>query len=662
MTQDTSEIIEAKRMAFLRWQEQREDARRHKEYRDLCKRVRRAVKEDKEKWLDDVMKGLEDDMKRHRQGSFYKRMRQLTATRAIPMNTIMDESGQPLQKSEEKLARWKRHFEKVLNVQSVVAGNVIEELEDRSEVETTQVTREEVEQAVRKLQNCKAAGEDEIVAELLKNGGNAMIDWLLEILQEVWKTKHVPSEWKKAVLVPLHKKKDRKICDNYRGISLLSVPGKVLSLVLLDRLETIIDPQLMESQCGFRKGRGTVDQIWVARQIIERATEYQTPVHLGFVDLTKAYDSVDRSALFAMLRHYRVPQQLIDIIKELYTGTWCCVRTTDGTSEDFEVKTGVRQGCVLSPLLFNCFMDRILREAMEMTGGGLQIEYTTSGGLFLSYRDKTPLTTCIQNIQYADDLTLIAETRGELQRMVDVLDRACTRWGMKINGDKTKVLNIGELTGDYPAITLNGHALEEVDSFSYLGSEVEQTARVERDVGIRLEKAATVYRMWRWKVFKSRNLSKTTKVRVFRSMVMSVLLYGAETWPVTQHDIRRLKTFQMRCLRDIVGVTLWDKRRNDDILEETGELPVEEQLRLKRLQWFGHLQRMPDHRPQKQLLRCRPTGKKRRPGGTSLRWVDVISRDLTRIANWQEVVMDRSEWRAAIHQPKSTAPSQPVTK
>ena len=91
---------------------------------------------------------------------------------------------------------------------------------------------------------------------------------------------------------------------------------------------------------------------------------------------------------------------------------------------------------------------------------------------------------------------------------------------MKISEEKTKVLNIGELTGDHLAITLNGHALEEVDFFSYLGSEVEQTARVERDVGIRLEKAATVYRMWRWKVFRSRNLSKTTKVCVFQSMVM----------------------------------------------------------------------------------------------------------------------------------------------
>ena len=78
-----------------------------------------------------------------------------------------------------------------------------------------------------------------------------MIDWLLEILQEVWRRKQLPKKWKKSILVPVHKKKDRKIGDNYRGISLLSIPRKVLSLVLLDRLDTIIDPQLMEAQCGF---------------------------------------------------------------------------------------------------------------------------------------------------------------------------------------------------------------------------------------------------------------------------------------------------------------------------------------------------------------------------------------------------------------------------
>ena len=106
-------------------------------------------------------------------------------------------------------------------------------------------------------------------------------------------------------------------------------------------------------------------------------------------------------------------------------------------------------------------------------------------------------------MQYADDLTLVAETANEMQHMVDELDGACTRWGMAINGTKTKVLNIGEQTDNHQAITLKGNTLEEVDSFSYLGSEVGQTGRVDRDVGARMKKAATVYQMWRRKVFRS---------------------------------------------------------------------------------------------------------------------------------------------------------------
>ena len=139
-------------------------------------------------------RGQRDDMKRHRHRSFYKKMKRLTDNRIAPMSTILDERGQPLQKKEEKLEWWKQHFGKVLNVQNKVEANVLEDLEDHSETDTSQLTREEVELAVKKLQNGKAAGEDEIVAEMLKSGGEVMIDWLLEILQEVWETKQLPSE------------------------------------------------------------------------------------------------------------------------------------------------------------------------------------------------------------------------------------------------------------------------------------------------------------------------------------------------------------------------------------------------------------------------------------------------------------------------------------
>ena len=141
--------------------------------------------------------------------------------------------------------------------------------------------------------------------------------------------------------------------------------------------------------------------------------------------MTKAYDSVDRRALFHVLSQIDVPVGLIQLIEDLYGGTKSCVQTCDGVSDEFSVVSGVRQDCVLSPLLFNCFVEWILREVVTESGGGLKVEYSVNGGVFLSYRDKTPLGMDIHNTQHADDLTLIAESRHEIQHILDVLDRCC---------------------------------------------------------------------------------------------------------------------------------------------------------------------------------------------------------------------------------------------
>ena len=125
-----------------------------------------------------------------------------------------------------------------------------------------------------------------------------------------------------------------------------------------------------------------------------------------------------------------------------------------------------------------------------------------------------------------------------------------------------------------------------------MGSILESTCSVDREVDSRLQKAGTVYEMWRHKVFRSRNLSIITKVRVFQSLVVSVLLYGAETWPMNQQNSRKLKTIQMRCLRDILGFSHLDKKRNEEILRMTGQPPIEIELRKRCLQWFGHVRRI----------------------------------------------------------------------
>ena len=149
------------------------------------------------------------------------------------------------------------------------------------------------------------------------------------------------------------------------------------------------------------------------------------------------------------------------------------MRTAEGTSEAFEVKTGVRQGCILSPTLFNCFyVHCIVNDVLSVLGGGFHVEYSTGGGLFLSYRDKTPASAHIQDAMYTDDMALIAESRSEMQHTVKALDKACERWGMHISVDKTKTLSVGEQEPDHPPISIQGQALEKVESFhTYVGSE-----------------------------------------------------------------------------------------------------------------------------------------------------------------------------------------------
>ena len=181
ISDDTMQIIDAKREVYRQWQECRTDAGRQSEYRTLRKAVRKAVKDDRVKWLHTAMHEMEDSLKRNRQGDFFRKLRDITVDRVKPTGTILDECGQPIKNNEEKLARWKRHFGGVLNVRSVVNEEVIASIEDQSTSDTADVTREEVEEAVGKLKNGKTAGGDEVVAELVKNGGQAMIDWLWEL-------------------------------------------------------------------------------------------------------------------------------------------------------------------------------------------------------------------------------------------------------------------------------------------------------------------------------------------------------------------------------------------------------------------------------------------------------------------------------------------------
>ena len=152
-------------------------------------------------------------------------------------------------------------------------------------------------------------------------------------------------------------KSDLSLSGNWRGIMLLSIPRKVLTRVILNRMKVVVDKALRDEQVGFRKDRSCIDQISTLRILVEQTIEWSSPLYLLFMDFEKPFDSLDREAMWRILRHYSIPNKIINMLKVQYQGFTCQVLHGGTITEPIEVKTGVRQGCLLLPLLFPVVLD-----------------------------------------------------------------------------------------------------------------------------------------------------------------------------------------------------------------------------------------------------------------------------------------------------------------
>ena len=176
----------------------------------------------------------------------------------------------------------------------------------------------------------------------------------------------MPQQWKDATIMVLHKKKDRTECGNYRGIALAAHAGKILLKIIARHLSEYCERVgiLPEEQSSFRPNRSTTEMMFVVRRLQELAQKKRTPLYVCFIDLTKAYDSVDRTLLWTVLARFGVPQIMISVIRQFHDGMRACVRLDDRVySRWFAVEQGLRQGCVLAPLLFNIFFAAVINLA-----------------------------------------------------------------------------------------------------------------------------------------------------------------------------------------------------------------------------------------------------------------------------------------------------------
>ena len=168
------------------------------------------------------------------------------------------------------------------------------------------------------MKNGKAGGLDGVTADMLKAEELETPRYLQGILEEVWESELIPKAWTTGLIIKIPKKGDLSDCNNWRGITLLSLTGKIMSKIIHRRLSNALDGKLRTEQAGFRAGRSCSDHIFTLRQILEQSQEFNAPVYANFVDFKKAFDSIHRDSLWKILTHYGVPEKLVRMVKMLY--------------------------------------------------------------------------------------------------------------------------------------------------------------------------------------------------------------------------------------------------------------------------------------------------------------------------------------------------------
>ena len=261
----------------------------------------------------------------------------------------------------------------------------------------------------------------------------------------------------------------------------------------------------------------------------------------------------------------------------------------------------------------------------------------------------------ITESQFADDAAVYESTRVAFEKAMSEFVQTASEWGVTVSIQKTKGMITGrQLTArDNMPVELDSGSTDIVQDFTYLGSNITSDGEAKNEVKIRISKAARAFGCLQKSIFQDHRLSVETKRRVYEAAVLSVLLYGAETWSIKAESVRRLSGFHNRCIRTIMGVTKQRQWREhissrqlaaDFGMEET----MAEILMKHRLRWLGHLARMESHRMPKQLL-FGELQKKRPSHGTKRRWRDVAAADIKSVnagAEWYDLAQDRNAWAA----------------
>ena len=280
---------------------------------------------------------------------------------------------------------------------------------------------------IKQLKPRKAPGSDKSRNEMVKTCMYVLKKALLKLFALILKSGFFPSSWCEGTITPVYKTGPKDDPSNYRGICINSYLGKLFTSILNNRLKNHIKNGILHrSQIGFLPNHRTSDHIFTLKTLIDKyvTNSPKGKLYTCFIDFKKAFDSIWHIGLFYKLLKYKIEGKFYDLIKNLYSKSKCSIKSGNKRSDYFNYTKGVRQGCILSPLLFNLYLNEI----------PFLFDKANTDPI------KLPDGSYLNCLLYADDLVLISHSASGLQNALSELSQFCSKWMLNINPKKTKVM------------------------------------------------------------------------------------------------------------------------------------------------------------------------------------------------------------------------------
>ena len=336
----------------------------------------------------------------------------------------------------------------------------------------------------------------------------------------------------------------------------------------MKRLERKLDEEINQTQAGFRQNRGTRDQIFNLRMLIEKCREANINLHMCFSDYSKAFDCVVHREMIETLKQMNCHCKITNLIINLYQEQLAAVRLESGLTDWFPVKRGVRQGCILSPPIFSMYTETIMRKV-------------EADGELTSFNAVEMLGKEAKELRYADDTVLFAQTPEGLRRLLQSVKTHSESSGLYLTAKKTKIMDLDK--SPTTTIDVDGEQLENVNNFVYLGSRMDADGKSSPDIRRRL--AITISKLNKmaplWK-----SQSTELKWRTLKACIFPVAIYGCEAcWTISKTDEKKITSFE------ILRISWTERKTNASVLEQLG-LKAPQLLNLikkQKLSYFGHI-------------------------------------------------------------------------